>query len=213
MDFAAERARLIRHLASEINDRRVLEAMAHIPRELFIPKSERPYAYLDEPLPIGREQTISQPFIIALMTQALELKGNEKVLEIGTGSGYQSAILAELCREVVTTERIQALAESAKKVLDSLGYANIKFKLAGKELGWQPEAPYNGIIVTAGAPRIPDSLLEQLDWGGRLVIPVGSRFTQQLYLVTRLKEKTITRDLGGCRFVPLIGDDAWNESL
>jgi protein-L-isoaspartate(D-aspartate) O-methyltransferase len=213
MDFAAERAKLVKHLQSEISDRRVLEAMARVPRELFVPETQRLCAYLDEPLPIGYDQTISQPFIIAMMTQSLELKGGEKVLEIGTGSGYQTAILAELCREVISTERISSLADSAKKLLDSLGYTNIKIHPAGKDLGWQSEAPYDGIIVTAGSPHIPESLLNQLAFNGRLVIPVGPRFTQQLYQVLKLEDRNIIRDLGGCRFVPLISEEAWTESL
>jgi protein-L-isoaspartate(D-aspartate) O-methyltransferase len=212
MDFAAERARLIGHLDSEISDRRVLDAMGRIPRERFIPESQQSLAYLDEPLPIGHNQTISQPFIVAMMTQALELEGGERVLEIGTGSGYQTAILAELCREVVTIERISSLSDSAQKVLDSLGYKNIRFQPAGQELGWPAGAPYDGIIVTAGSPRIPESLIEQLAVGGRLVIPVGSRFTQQLYQLTKKPDRNIIRDLGGCRFVPLISEDAWTES-
>jgi protein-L-isoaspartate(D-aspartate) O-methyltransferase len=212
MDFAAERAKLINHLKSEIDNWRVLEAMGRIPRERFVPAGFQSSAYLDEPLPIGKDQTISQPFIIALMTQSLELQGDEKILEVGTGSGYQAAVLAELSREVITTERILVLAESAKRVLDSLGYTNIKFKLASNELGWPVEAPYDAIIVTAGSPRIPQALLEQLAFGGRLVIPAGSRDSQQLYQVVKLKEGNIVRDLGGCRFVPLIAEDAWTES-
>jgi protein-L-isoaspartate(D-aspartate) O-methyltransferase len=211
MDFTAARAKLIDHLKTEIFDRRVLEVMGRIPRERFLPAQHRQVAYLDEPLPIGSGQTISQPLIIALMTQALELSGNEKVLEIGTGSGYQSAILAELCREVITTERIPVLAESAGKVLNNLGYKNVKIRLAAQDLGWPAESPYDGIIVTAGSPGIPDVLLDQLGVGGRLVIPAGSRETQKLYQIIKLKERNIVRDLGGCRFVPLIGRDAWTE--
>jgi protein-L-isoaspartate(D-aspartate) O-methyltransferase len=211
MDFAAARAKLIAHLKTEIYDRRVLEVMGRIPRERFLPPHFQQVAYLDEPLAIGSGQTISQPLIIALMTQALELTGNEKVLEIGTGSGYQSAILAELCREVITTERISVLAESAGTVLNNLGYKNIKIRPAGQDLGWPPESPYDRIIVTAGSPRIPEVLLDQLGSGGILVIPVGSRETQHLYQIIKLKERNIVRDLGGCRFVPLIGRDAWIE--
>ncbi|MBN1191619.1 MAG: protein-L-isoaspartate(D-aspartate) O-methyltransferase [Dehalococcoidales bacterium] len=211
MDFAAARSQLIDKLKSEIKDRRVLEVMGHIPRERFVPARLRNSAYQDEPLPIGNGQTISQPLIIAMMTQALELNGDEKVLEIGTGSGYQAAILAELCREVVTTERIPTLAESAARILAELGYSNVKVLPAGLDLGWKPESPYDGIIVTAGSPRISDVLLEQLAEGGKLVIPVGSYEIQQLYQVTKFKERNITRDLGGCRFVPLIGKDGWAE--
>jgi protein-L-isoaspartate(D-aspartate) O-methyltransferase len=166
-------------------------------------------AYADMPLPIGHEQTISQPFIVALMTEALELTGKEKVLEVGTGSGYQAAILAELARRVITTERLSALAEAAKDVLTNLGYTNIEVYVAEETLGWQQEAPYDAIMVTAGAPRIPVDLLNQLAFGGRLVIPVGSRYVQELYKITRHKKGNIVENLGGCRFVSLIGKDAW----
>ena len=211
MDFKAVRASLIEHLSIEIRDERVLAAMARIPRERFVLPEEQYLAYEDRPLPIGFDQTISQPFIIALMTEALELTGNEKVLEVGTGSGYQAAILAELARLVITTERLPALAESARSVLDSLGYTNIVVHLAEETLGWQMEAPYDAIIVTAGAPRIPDDLIAQLAIGGRLVIPVGSRFVQELYKITKRRKKEIVENLGGCRFVSLIGKDAWEE--
>ena len=211
MDFEAARARLVEQLCTEIRDERVLAAMAHVPRECFVPAEEQHLAYEDRPLPIGLDQTISQPFIIALMTEALELTGNEKVLEIGTGSGYQAAILAELARHVVTTERLPALAESAKRVLDSLGYTNIEVHLAEETLGWLKEAPYDGIIVTAAAPKVPVDLLAQLAINGRLVIPVGSRYVQELYKITRQRRKNIIQNLGGCRFVSLIGKDAWEE--
>ncbi len=209
MDFEAARARLVEQLSTEIRDERVLAAVAHVPRECFVPPEEQHLAYEDRPLPIGFDQTISQPFIIALMTEALELTGNEKVLEIGTGSGYQAAILAELAQHVVTTERLPALAESAKKVLDSLGYVNIKVHLAEETLGWQREAPYDAIIVTAGAPRVPADLLAQLAINGRMVIPVGARYVQELYKITKRRRKNTVQNLGGCRFVCLIGMDAW----
>jgi len=211
MDFAAARAELIKHLSTEIKDKRVLEAMARVPRELFVPLEERHLAYEDMPLPIGFDQTISQPFIVALMTEALELTGDEKVLEVGTGSGYQAAILAELSRLVITTERIPALAESARRVLDSLGYQNVVVHLAEETLGWQKEAPYNAIMVTAGAPKAPTDLLAQLAISGRLVIPVGTRYLQELCKITKRKRKNIVQNLGGCRFVSLIGKDAWDE--
>jgi len=211
MDFDAARARLIEHLSIEIKDERVLAVMARVPRELFVPPESRHLAYEDSPLPIGYNQTISQPFIIALMTEALELTGSEKVLEVGTGSGYQAAILAELARLVVTTERVSPLAESAKKVLDSLGYTNVEVHLAEETLGWQREAPYDAIMVTAGAPRVPPDLLAQLAIGGRLVVPVGSRHVQELCKITKRRNKNIVQSLGGCRFVSLIGKDAWQE--
>jgi protein-L-isoaspartate(D-aspartate) O-methyltransferase len=211
MDFATARARLIEQLSTEIKDKRVLEAMSRIPRELFVPPESRRAAYEDRPLPIGLEQTISQPFIIALMTEALELTGNEKVLEVGTGSGYQAAILAELARQVITVERLPALAETAKHALDSLGYTNIEIHLAEETLGWNGEAPYNAILVTAAAPSIPNDLLTQLAISGRMVIPVGSRYMQELCKITKGKEKNSVQNLGGCRFVSLIGKNAWEE--
>ena len=211
MDFEAIRAELISHLRTEIRDERVLAAMARIPRERFVPPEEQHLAYEDRPLPIGFDQTISQPLIIALMTEALDLTGNEKVLEVGTGSGYQAAILAKLARLVITTERLSPLAEAAKRVLDSLGYTNIEVHLAEETLGWQKGAPYNAIMVTAGAPRVSADLLAQLAIGGRMVIPVGSRYVQELYKITKHRKKNIVENLGGCRFVSLIGKDAWEE--
>ncbi len=211
MNFEASRASLIEHLGTEIRDKKVLAAMSRIPRELFLPQQERHLAYEDRPLPIGFGQTMSQPFIIALMTASLELKGKEKVLEVGTGSGYQAAILAELVEMVVTVERVPALAQSAREVLDKLGYTNVLIRMAEPTLGWQLEAPYDAIIVTAGAPRIPECLLEQLKTGGRMVIPIGSRYDQELVKIIKKKKKNTIYNLGGCRFVSLIGEDAWTE--
>jgi protein-L-isoaspartate(D-aspartate) O-methyltransferase len=211
MDFAAKKAQLFESLKTQIRDERVLKAMMRVPREIFIPPQYEYSAYKDEPLPIGHNQTISQPLIIALMTEALELKGSEKVLEIGTGSGYQTAILAELAREVVSTERIPALIDSARKTLAKLNYTNITIHLTGNKLGWEQDAPYAAIIVTAGSPKIPAELISQLAYGGRLVIPVGSRYIQELYQVTKTKDRNIVRNLGGCRFVPLIAKEAWEE--
>jgi protein-L-isoaspartate(D-aspartate) O-methyltransferase len=203
------RDQLIRSLSREIVDKRVLRAMAHVPRELFIPSDYYQSAYDDRPLGIGFGQTISQPLIVAIMTQALELKGSEIVLELGTGSGYQTAILAELANLVVSVERVPQLAESAKKVLDKLGYLNIEIHLVENFLGWPEGSPYNAIIVTAGAPCVPESLLKQLTIGGRIIIPVGSRWEQDLLKITKGKKKNVTESLGGCRFVPLIGEGAW----
>ena len=202
---------MVEHLSTEIKDKRVLAVMSRIPRELFVPPELQHLAYEDEPLPIGLDQTISQPLIIALMTEALELSGEEKVLEIGTGSGYQTAILAELARQVITVERLPALAESAQKVLSGLGYTNVKVHRAGETLGWPAQAPYQAIMVTAAAPEVPADLLAQLAIGGRMVIPVGSRYVQDLYKITRGKKKNKIKNLGGCRFVALIGKDAWEE--
>jgi len=206
-----EKERLFESLSKEIGDKRVIEAMRRVPRELFVLPENRDFAYEDIPLPIGYGQTISQPFIVALMTEALELRGDERVLEIGTGSGYQTAILAILAREVVTVERCEELLRSAEERLKKLGFKNIEFHLAGDELGWREGAPYDGIIVTAGAPKIPEALKDQLKDGGRMVIPVGSRYEQRLLRVRKVKSDYIVEDLGGCRFVPLIGKEAWEE--
>jgi len=211
MDYEAARARLIRQLSTEIKDKRVLAAMLRIPRERFVPEENRHLAYEDRPLPIGWEQTISQPYIIALMTEALELIGDEKVLEIGTGSGYQTAILAELVLKVVTVERVPSLAKAARTILENLGYHNIEIHLAEETLGWKRGAPYNAIIVTAGAPSVPDDLVSQLVIGGRMIIPVGSRYIQELCKVTRRKDRNVVKNLGGCRFVSLIGKNAWEN--
>jgi len=185
--------------------------MDRVPRELFVPPTSRHLAYEDTPLPIEMGQTISQPFIVALMTEALELKGTERVLEVGTGSGYQAAILAELAYWVISVERHPALVQAARQILNRLGYKNIEIHLVNEDLGWRRAAPYDGIIVTAGAPRVPQELLDQLVDGGRLVIPVGSRYEQQLLKVTRKGGRPRTQDLGGCRFVPLIAKGAWEE--
>jgi protein-L-isoaspartate(D-aspartate) O-methyltransferase len=211
MDYEAARARLIKGLASEIKDRRVLTAMARIPRERFVPPESARYAYEDRPLPIGLDQTISQPYIVACMTEGLELTGKEKVLEIGTGSGYQTAILAELSRLVVSTERLPQLLEIARKSLDSLGYKNIELHIAEETLGWKAKAPYDAIIATAAAPHIPEELVAQLKIGGRMIIPVGSRYIQELCKLIRHRNHNEVRNLGACRFVSLIGKDAWSE--
>jgi len=211
VDLSLARDNLIARLSLEISDKRVLEAMRRVPREAFVPEDQYYAAYEDRPLSIGFGQTISQPYIVALMVQALELKGKDKVLELGAGSGYEAAILAELAREVVTVERIAELVEGAKHVLEKLGYSNVKVHLASRELGWPDEAPYGAIIVSAGAPTIPQILLNQLSFGGRLVIPVGSRWQQDLLKVTKKRKGNKVENLGGCYFVPLIGEGAWEE--
>ena len=212
MDFAAAREELIAAIRHEIRDGRVLAAMSRVPRERFLPPDLHRYAYDDRPLPIGHGQTISQPLMVAIMTEVLRLKGHEKVLELGTGSGYQAAILAELAEQVITVERVAALAESAAQRLRELGYHNIAVRVSEEGiLGWPAEAPYDAILVTAGAPRVPQGLVEQLNMGGRLVIPVGRRYVQQLLSVQREKQGTRVTRHGQCRFVPLIGDDAWPE--
>lgn len=192
-----------------ITDPRVLTAMAKVPRHLFVPRHLWDQAYGDYPLPIGEDQTISQPYIVALMTEALELKGPEKVLELGTGSGYQAAVLAELAAQVYTIERIPSLARTAEQVLASLEYANVQVRVADGTLGWPGEAPFDAILVTAGAPQVPPPLVEQLDLGGRLVIPVGDRYSQTLTRVRRTPDGLKQEYLGGCRFVKLIGKHGW----
>jgi protein-L-isoaspartate(D-aspartate) O-methyltransferase len=205
------RERLLERLRLEISDEGVLRAIAKVPREAFIPGNSRHLAYEDRPLPIAEGQTISQPFIVALMTQALELVGTEKVLELGTGSGYQTAILAEMAREVITVERFPNLAERAKQVLGKLGYANVQVHLAEKNLGWRAEAPYDARMVTAAAPRIPKELVSQLAVNGRMVIPVGSRWDQDLLQVRKQERGMAITNLTTCRFVPLIGEEGWSE--
>jgi len=211
VDLERARQSLLNSLNREIADNRVVDAMRRVPREAFVPQEQYHAAYDDRPLSIGFGQTISQPFIVALMVQALELRGDEKVLELGTGSGYEAAILAELTQKVVTVECIPELADSAKQVLDKLGYSNIEVHVAGRILGWPEGAPYDAVIVSAGAPTVPQALVEQLTWNGRLVIPVGSRWQQELLRVTKLRKGNEIENLGGCYFVPLIGEGAWED--
>ena len=202
---------LLAELARDVSDRQVLEAIAKVPREQFVPQELRPYAYENRPLGIGHGQTISQPLIVAMMTQALLLRGDEKLLEVGTGSGYQAALLSRLAGEVVSVERVPELAERAGHVLAELGYANVSVHAAGERLGWPDEAPYDAIIVTAAAPRVPQELMEQLVMGGQMVIPVGSRDLQELVRAVRSPEGPALTNLGACRFVPLLGPGAWSE--
>jgi protein-L-isoaspartate(D-aspartate) O-methyltransferase len=213
MDFDAQRKLMVETqlMSRGIYDPLVIEAMKKVPRELFLPEVMRNTAYSDNALPISHGQTISQPYIVALMTQSLELKGGEKVLEIGTGSGYQAAVLAEIAAEVYTIERIAPLTETARQILTQLGYTNIQFKVHNGTLGWEDHAPYDAIIVTAGAPRIPDPYVEQLGEGGRLVIPVGDRLGQELVKITKRDGKPLKQELGGVRFVSLIGQQGWEE--
>jgi len=211
VDLEQAKEDLVKHLDQRIEDKRVIRAMKRVPREVFVPHKYYYASYEDRPLSIGFGQTISQPFIVALMVQALELKGNEKVLEIGTGSGYEAAILAELVSQVVTVECIPELAASAERALNKLGYSNIEVHFAGKSLGWPEEAPYETIIVSAGAPFTSQVLLDQLAWNGRMVIPVGPRGQQELLKITKLREGNRTECLGICYFVPLVGEDAWEK--
>lgn len=193
-----------------IKDKRVIEAMLTIPRHLFVPEEALwSQAYSDYPLPIGERQTISQPYIVAFMTEALELKGTEKVLEIGTGSGYQTAILSMLTEKVYSIERISSLAARARKVLDSLGCSNVVINIGDGTLGWSEEAPFDAILTTAAAPDIPKCYVEQLNIGGKLVIPVGDEYSQTLVKIMKTKEGIIKQELGGCRFVKLVGRYGW----
>ena len=197
--------------ARGVSDFRVLEAMRKVPRHLFVGEALQDQAYGDFPLPIGEGQTISQPYIVAEMTEALELTQDDRVLEIGTGSGYQTAILAEIAFRVYTIERVRPLFIRARKLLDELGYHNVVARCSDGTLGWQDESPFDAIIVTAGAPGIPEKLVGQLSIGGRLVIPVGDRFSQTLFQIRRDEDGVHKRDLGGCRFVKLIGENGWKS--
>jgi len=193
-----------------MRDQRVVEAMKRVPREEFVLPDDLQAAYDDHPLSIGYGQTISQPYIVALMIQALDLKSSDKVLELGTGSGYVAAILAGIAKKVVSVEIIPEFVKSAGDVLAKLGYTNVDVHLVSKSnLGWLDDAPYDAIVVSAGAPSVPAMLLGQLKWNGRLVIPVGSRFQQDLLKITRLPEGDRVENMGSCYFVPLIADDAW----
>lgn len=202
---------LLAELAQDVSSQRVLDAIARIPRERFVPEDLRVHAYENRPLPIGYGQTISQPLIVALMTQALELMGDEKVLEVGTGSGYQAALLSRLAGQVLSVERVDQLAQRAQETLGDLEFSNVRVRVAGDTLGWPEEAPYHAIIVTAGAPRVPQELLEQLAAGGRMVVPVGSRDLQELARVVASPKGPVMTNLGPCRFVPLMGAGAWSE--
>jgi protein-L-isoaspartate(D-aspartate) O-methyltransferase len=212
-DLATARSLMVQRqlVARGITDRNVLAAMGEVPRHLFVDESLWPEAYDDNPLPIGEGQTISQPYMVAVMTELLELKADERVLEIGTGSGYQAAVLTRLCRWVYTVERIQSLSERARKTLSACGYENVSFKVGDGTEGWAEEGPFDGIIVTAGAPTVPGVLVNQLRIGGRLVIPVGNRFSQTLKRVIRTDEGTTVENHTGCRFVDLVGRHGWTE--
>jgi protein-L-isoaspartate(D-aspartate) O-methyltransferase len=195
-----------------ILDQRVLAAMEKVPRHLFVAECMWDQAYHDSPLPIEEGQTISQPYMVALMTELMEIKGGEKVLEIGTGSGYQAAVLAELGARVYSIDRIAQLAVNARRLLESLGYYHVVVRVGDGTYGWREESPFDAIIVTAGAPAIPQTLVEQLSLGGRLIMPVGDRHYQTLTRITRLSENAgdlKNEDLVGCRFVDLIGAYGW----
>jgi protein-L-isoaspartate(D-aspartate) O-methyltransferase len=213
INFEKERSRMVDEQIAfrGVTDPRVLAVMGKVPRHEFMPEALRAQAYGDHAMPIGEGQTISQPYIVALMTELLELKGNERVLEIGTGSGYQAAVLAELCQKVFTIERVKTLADKARATLDRLGYKNVVMKVYDGTYGWKEMSPFDAIIVTAAAPDVPDTLAEQLKDGGRLVIPVGERYTQVLLKVIKSPSGMVTKTSIPCVFVPLIGAKGWKE--
>ena len=194
-----------------ITDPKVLEAIRKVPRHLFVSEALKDQAYGDFPLPIGEQQTISQPYIVAEMTQALHLSKKDRVLEIGTGSGYQAAILSEIAFRVYTIERIYTLFVNARKLFDKLHYHNILARYSDGTTGWIEESPFDAIIVTAGAPEIPETLVNQLDLGGRLVLPVGNEYSQDLIKLYKDEKGIHTINLGGCRFVKLVGEHGWRE--
>ena len=213
MNYTTLRNRMVEQqlIPRGISNERVLEAFRTVERHVFIPAELQDSAYEDHPLPIGEGQTISQPYMVALMTQCLDLKGDEKILEIGTGSGYQAAILAGIVKEVYSVERVELLAKRAESALKKLGYNNVKIKVGDGTLGWREYAPYDGIIVTAAAPKIPDTYTEQLNMGGKLVIPTGTRFSQILTVAEKKTDGIQAREVCGCVFVPLLGKDGWQE--
>lgn len=214
MDYAALRKAMVdEQLAGRgIRTPQVLNAFLKVERHKFIPPESGSSSYADFPVPIGENQTISQPYIVALMTDSLKLSGKEKVLEIGTGSGYQTAILAELASEVYSIERFENLANKAQTVLEGLGYKNIKIRVGDGTLGWPEESPFDRIIVTAAAPKIPAPFIEQLADKGKLILPLGNSFSQILTLVEKINGKLKASDICGCVFVPLIGENAWPEN-
>ena len=209
--YGRERDRMVEEqlAARGVADPQVLAVLRRVPRHRFVQEALRDRAYGDHPLPIGEEQTISQPFIVGLMTALLELTGREKVLEVGTGSGYQTAVLAELARRVCTIERLPRLAERARALLEQLGYDNVWVRVGSGTLGWPDEAPFDRILVTAGGPSIPPPLFQQLGEGGRMVVPVGDVANQTLTVVEKVRGEMKTRPCGDCKFVKLVGKYAW----
>lgn len=213
--YAGQRRKMIEEqlINRGVKDAKVLAAMNSVPRHFFVQESFHHKAYGDHPLPIGGSQTISQPYIVGAMTEALQLQGHERVLEIGTGSGYQTAILAEIADKVFTIERIKSIARTAKTKLDQLGYANILYKIFDGTYGWRDQSPYDAILVTAAGPDIPKTLIEQVIDGGRIVAPVGEQGAQTLSVLTKVGSRTRIKKLTGCSFVPLIGKYGWPESV
>lgn len=205
-DFKAQRERMVREQmeARGIRNPKVLEALRKVERHRFVPEPYRPQAYMDHPLPIGAGQTISQPYIVALMTEVLNLDSSKKVLEVGTGSGYQAAVLAEICDSVYTIEIIESLGEKAKELLARLGYKNVHVKIGDGYKGWKAFSPFDGIIVTCAPTHIPEPLKEQLAEGGKMVIPVGGRQVQELVLLSKEKGRLVQRSILPVRFVPML---------
>jgi len=213
INYEKERLRMVEEqiVSRGVKDERVLAAMRKVPRQEFLPEAIRGMAYADNAIPLGEGQTISQPFMVALMTELLELTGSERVLEIGTGSGYQAAVLAEVCEKVYTVERIKLLADRARATLDRLGYRSVAIKVYDGTYGWKEMAPFDAIMVTAGSPDVPAPLLEQLKDGGRMVIPVGERYGQTLLKIVKSPDGAVTQRSIPCVFVPLIGNHGWKE--
>ncbi|MCK4234294.1 protein-L-isoaspartate(D-aspartate) O-methyltransferase [candidate division WOR-3 bacterium] len=213
MEFEKKRRLMVENqiIRRSVSDERVISAMLKVPRHLFVEEAMWESAYGDFPLPIGDGQTISQPYMVAVMTEKLEMDKASWVLEIGTGSGYQTAILAEVCERVFTIERIGILEKKARIRLEELGYTNIAFKIGDGTLGWSESAPFNGILITAGSPKVPELLFSQLKEGGRMVIPIGNSFSQILTVVRKKDGKKIEEPCFGCTFVPLIGREGWEE--
>lgn len=211
--YEKERNRMVEEqvIGRGVRDERVLEAMRKVPRHEFLPDAIRGIAYQDSALPLGENQTMSQPYMVALMSELLGLSGTERVLEIGTGSGYQAAILAELCEKVYTVERVKLLADRARMNLDRLGYRAVAIKVYDGTYGWKDMAPFDAIMVTAGSPDVPLPLVEQLKEGGRMVIPVGDRTGQRLLRIVKTGTETVTEKSVPCVFVPLIGNHGWKE--
>jgi protein-L-isoaspartate(D-aspartate) O-methyltransferase len=212
-DYASARERMVREqvLGRGIQDRRVVDTLLKIPRHFFVPEALVGQAYADSALPIGEKQTITQPFMVAFMSQALNLKGKERVLEIGTGSGYQAAVLSSLAARVYSVERIRSLLERARRALDQIHCRNVLTRLFDGSYGWKEESPFDAILVTAGAPAIPKLLVEQLKVGGVLVIPVGTRKEQKLLRLRRIPEGVTQELLIDCHFVDLVGEHGWEK--
>lgn len=213
VDYEIARTRMIKEqlIARDITDTRVLKAMSTVPRHMFVDQAFWPRAYGDHSLPIGNDQTISQPYTVGLICRELQIPVGKKILEIGTGSGYQSAVLSLMGYDVYTIERIENLSKKAMNIIKKLGIKNIHFKIGDGTLGWKEEAPFDGIVVTAGAPSVPETLTDQLNIDGRIIIPVGTLSSQILQVIIKGKGYIEKREAGGCNFVPLLGENGWKS--